>query len=268
MTPRKNTFRPAAFAAAALGMGAVLLPMQAVHAQKEAMKDGMMKGGMMKSGMAGMQPLPNSVLLFPPSVGGDETAAADLTPAQREVQEIVSEALLRYLGKGGVGVVAYNKRLPSIQRARNEGTIKNDLADNGPGDSASNALRLADLVGANEYISISVDNYKFDPKTRTATYTINAFRNASDGTPLGTSAQNAVGVAPEDVSPRFQQGSAAARAADTVAEQTVEALYPQSSALLNPPPKKENKSRLKKAKGIKAFLVPIAAGVVYLVSPK
>ena len=267
MISRKNALRPVVLAAAALtGLSAASLP--AAHAQdkmaKGKMADG--KSTMMKTGMAGMEPLPNSVLLFPPEVGAEGNASAELSPSMREVQDIVSEAMLRYLGKGGVGVVAYSRRLPSVQRAVSEGTIKTDDANKGPGDSSDKAMRFADIVGAAEYLSVSVDDYKYDPKTRTASFTLNAFRNASDGTPLGTSAQNATASAPEDVSPRFQQGSATARAAETVVEQTVQALYPQSASLLNPV-KKEPK-RLKKAKGIKAFLVPIAAGVVYLVSPK
>ena len=261
MTPRKTAVM-AATAAALLGLGLALSP-NAAHAQKKAP---MMKGDkMMKGGMAGLEPLPNSVLMFPAVVGGEGNASAAPTAMTREVQDIISESLMRYLNKGGVGVVTYNRRLPSVQRAVAEGTLKNDDADNGPGDSSAKAQRFADLVGATEYISVSVDDYKYDAKTRTATFTLNAFRNAADGTPLGTSGQNAAGAAPADVSARLQQGSATARAADTVAEQTVQALYPQSAPLLNP---KKEPSRVRKVKGIKAFIVPIAAGVVYLFSPK
>ena len=225
MNSRKTNV-PVIAAAALLGLG-VLCPINTAHAQKNS-------ASMAKPGMAGLEPLPTSVILFPAAVGGEGNASVAPTASSRETQDIISESLQRFLTKGGVGVVVYNRQLPSIQRAVAEGSLKADDAANGPGDSSDKAKRLAEMVGATEYLTVSVDNYKFDPKTRTTTFTLNAFRNAADGTPLGTSSQNATGVAPADVSPRLQQGSASARAADFVSEQTVQALYPQSAPLLNP----------------------------------
>lgn len=256
--------RPALVAAAAAIVGVGLVgALPGAHAQsgKGTINRQMMPG----MGQAGLEPLPNNVLVFPAAVGAEGGASAAPTPSARETEEIVTESLMRYLSKGGVGVVAYSRRLPSVQRALSEGTIKADDANNGPGDSPDKAKILAGLVGASEYLTVSVDNFKYDDKTKTATFSLNVFRNAADGTPLGTSGQNAQGAAPSDVSPRFQQGSAIARAADNVAEKTVQALYPQSATLLNPP-KPPQKTR--KAKGVTAFLVPIAAGIVYLFTPK
>ena len=260
MNLRKTAAHSGIVVSAVLLGVALLGPINAAHAQKKAAPA--KAGSMTKAGMAGLEPLPDSVILFPASVGGEGNASAAPTAATREIQEIVSESLQRYLSKGGVGVVIYNRQLPSVQRAVAEGSLKADDAANGPGDSSAKAQRLADMVGASEYLTISVENFKYDAKTHTATFSLNAFRNAADGTPLGTSGQNASGVAPSDVSPRLQQGSATARAADFVAEQTVQALYPQSAPLLNP---KKEPARTKKAKGVKSFLVPIAAGVVYFV---
>jgi hypothetical protein len=186
-----------------------------------------------------------SVVLFPATVGpsdgggagGDAAAAA--TPSARQVQEAVTDALRKYLSRSGVSVTVYDKRLPSIQRAVNEGGaggLRAEDAAAGPGDDPRKAQRLADIVGAAEYITATIDNYKYDPATRTASFNLSVFRNTtSDAAPLGTAAAPAQGVAPADVAPPRQEGSAAARAAETAAEQAIQGLFPRAATAADLP---------------------------------
>ena len=180
--------------------------------------------------------MPQGVLLFPAVVNGATGAT------QKEAQEIVTEALRKYLTQAGVGITVYSTRLPSVERAiKTDTSLKQDDAA-GPGDDTRKAQRLADLVGANEYITVSVDDYKYDATSRTATFNLSVFRNAtSDAAPLGTAAQGSQGVAPVDVSASRQQGSAVARAAETAAQQVTDALFPR--------PKVDEKMMDKKAPG-------------------
>lgn len=219
-----------------------------------------------RGGSVVSEPLPTSVLLFPVTVtGGDGAAAAD-TPTTREVQGIVTDALRKYLTKGGVGVVVYNSRLPSIQRAVTEGSLKNEDAAKGPGDDTRRAQRLADAVGASEFITATVENYRFDPQSRRATFNLNVFRSDASGGPLGTAAQNAVGESPNDVSASRQEESAAARAAEVVAEQVVLGIYPQSAPLLRPTPKQQAERKRKRSN--LGYIIPAAALGVFLLVPR
>lgn len=170
---------------------------------------------------------PDSVLLFPAVISApDGSAPTEPTAANRMVQEIVTDALRRQLNRSGIGVVVYDRRLPSVQRAVSEG-LKPEDAATGPGDDPRKAQRFADIAGATEYLTVSVDNYKFDTTSRTATFNLSVFRNTStDAAPLGTSAHKGQGIAPADVAAPRQEGSAAARAAEVAAEQVVADLYP------------------------------------------
>lgn len=166
---------------------------------------------------------PQGVLLFPATVNGT-TDAAQI----RDARTLVTDALRKYLTRAGVGVTVYSSRLPSIERAvRTDASVKKEDAESGPGDDELKAQRLAEVVGAVEFIVVNVEDYKFDSATRTATFNLSLVRRAtSDRAPLGTAAQGAQGVAPIDVATSRQQGSAVARAAEFGAEQVVEALFP------------------------------------------
>jgi hypothetical protein len=167
--------------------------------------------------------------------GGTGGGAGEQSAAVRQVQEAVTDALRKQLSRAGVGVVVYDRRLPSIQRAVSEGGtagLRAEDAAAGPGDDPRRAQRLADIVGASEYITATIDDYRYDSATRTATFNLSVFRNTtSDAAPLGTAAAPAQGVAPADVSPSRQEGSASARAAETAAEQAVQSLFPRAAAL-------------------------------------
>ena len=84
--------------------------------------------------MQAMKPaaLPASVLLFPAVITSDNGAAAPATANTRAIQDTITESVRQYLQRGGVGVVVYSRRLPSIQRAVAEG-IKPEDAAAGPG---------------------------------------------------------------------------------------------------------------------------------------
>ncbi len=183
----------------------------------------------------GMVIIPRDVLIFPANISGgsgDASATAQQTPTQKQVQDIVTDAFREYLSRADIGVVVYNRRLPSVQRAVAEG-LKAEDAATGPGDDVRKALRFAEVVGAAEYITLDVTNYKYDPATRSATFNVNVFRNSveDNGAPLATIAKPASGIAPADVAPPRQEGSAVARAAAQVAEETFQDLYPQVASL-------------------------------------
>lgn len=184
--------------------------------------------------MAGTVILPRDVLIFPANVssGAGDTATAPLTPTQKQAQDIVTNAFREYLSRAEIGVVVYSRRLPSVQRAVAEG-LKAEDAATGPGDDDRKALKFAQVVGAAEYITLDVTNYKYDAATRTASFNVNVFRNSveDNGAPLATIAKPASGVAPADVAVPRQEGSALARAAAQVAEETFQDLYPQVASL-------------------------------------
>lgn len=219
------------------------------------------------SGTTAQQPLPANVLLFPAVISGPNNTAAPASPAVKQTQEIVTEAVRKYLAKGGVGVTVYSSRLPSIQRAQNtgEGGLKPEDLVKGPGDDPRLAARFAELVGAAEYVMISVDDYAFDSKTGRATFNLSITRSNVDGTPLGTAAEKAVGDAPSDVAAPLKEGSASARAAELAAEKTVISVYPGAAARINPPkidmPKKKSRSRLN-------YIIPAVALGAFFIVPR
>ena len=185
--------------------------------------------------------IPRDVLIFPAMVSTgsgatttDGAATADaVSPTQKQAQDIVTSAFREHLSRAGIGVIVYNKRLPSVQRAVAEG-LKAEDAASGPGDDARKAQRFAEVVGAAEFITLDVTNYKYDTATRTATFNVNVFRNSveANGSPVATVAKPATGSAPADVALPRQEGSAVARASAQVAEETFQDLYPQVASLM------------------------------------
>ncbi|MDX1934077.1 MAG: hypothetical protein SFU56_15865 [Capsulimonadales bacterium] len=218
-----------------------------------------------KSMTAGVKPLPTNVLLFPAVIIGADNAVAKETPATKVAGEIVTEAVRKYLTLGGVGVVVYSNRLPSVQRAVNEGQgISPTDAVKGPADDARVAQKLAEVTGASEYITISVDNYNFDPQTRRATFNLSLERKAADGSAISSAAEKAVGESPADVSGPQQQESAIARAAEEVAEKSVIDVFPQSAVLINPPKVAEKK----KKRSNLGWLIPVVTLGGILAAPR
>jgi hypothetical protein len=181
--------------------------------------------------------VPSNVLVFPAEVpGANATGTAANEPAARsarDVQEIVTDAVRSKMSRAGVGLFVYSRRLPSVQRAVAEGLKAEEAA--GPGDDDARARRLAEIVGATEFVVLSVENYRYDPATRTATFSRSALRrSAEDGAPLGTVSESATGVSPEDIAAPRQEGAAVARAADVVAEQVVGGLFPLPKVATDP----------------------------------
>lgn len=212
------------------------------------------------------QPLPKDVLLFPAVVTGANGSVAPMTPQVKLVQDVVTEAVQQYLRKGGVGAVVYNSRLASVQRAVASGEgLKPEDATKGPGDDPRLAQKFADILGASEYILVSVDDYSYDPKTRRSTFNLSLIRALADGTQLGTFAEKAVGEAPGDVSASRQEGSSVARASQVVAEKGVVGIYPQTAAAIYPPPPKPAK---KKSRSALSWIIPAAAVGAFLIIPR
>lgn len=179
--------------------------------------------------LAQSKPAPTgSVLIYPAVIEGVSGESAKVAA------EVVTDALRSRLKTLGVGVVIYSGRLSSIQRAREEQQIKREDAENGPLDDRRKAQRMAEIVGASEYLSVFVDGYKFNASTRTATFNLNVNRYlAADGSPMGSFSKAQQGVAPAGVAPSRQEGSAAARAMEVGAEQSVGELYPVMPILDN-----------------------------------
>lgn len=195
-----------------LALAAFALPL-AANAQKN-------------STMSPVAPPPSNIVMFPPMLeGANPDSKGEVNKAAKNAQTLITDALKNRLTMSGVGAFVYSKRLPTVQRAVAESLIKAENAAN-PTDDERIAQRVAELMGADEYVIVDVPDYKYDAATRTATFTVSLIRKAVDGTQLGTVAEKAVGVAPEDVAANRQEGSAVARAAETVAEQTVNALFP------------------------------------------
>src|SRR4051812_9806498 len=68
----------------------------------------------------GMVEIPRDVLIFPANIStgsGDTTPAAQQTNAQKQAQEIVTNAFREHLSRADIGVLVYSRRLPSVQRA-------------------------------------------------------------------------------------------------------------------------------------------------------
>ncbi len=244
--------------AVSAAMVAVFAPLSAANAQ----------GGAAPAAMIASlnQPLPKDVMLFPAVVTGANGSVAPMTPQVKLVQEIVTEAVQEYLRKGGVGSVVYSNRLASVQRAVSSGEgLKPEDAAKGPGDDPRLAQKFADIIGASEYILVSVDNYAYDPATRRTTFNLSLIRATTDGTQLGTSAEKAVGDAPSDVSASHQEGASIARAAQVVAERGVVNIYPQAAGMIYPPKMAPQK---KKGRSSLSWIIPVAAVGALLAVPR
>lgn len=197
-----------------------------------------------QQGSSGVGSQPRSVLLFPAVAGGaPEGAAATATEpprAIREIQESVTDALRKHLARSGIMATVYNRRLPSIQRAVAEGTLTADVANTGLRDTADNARaqRLGEIIGANSFITVTIDDYRYDAATRTVSFNLSVSHIATgEGGTLGTAAAPGRGEAPADVAGSLQEGSAGARAAESAAQQAVQGLFPRAPEA-NPAQKK------------------------------
>ncbi|GAB4461705.1 MAG: hypothetical protein OHK0029_27430 [Armatimonadaceae bacterium] len=240
-----------------VALAAVAAPTPAVYAQTMSEKT---------TTLGPQAKLPNNVLLFPAVITGEGGAVVEMTPQTQQLQEIVTEAVRNNLARGGVRAVVYSNRLPSIQRAVAEGQgLKPEDAARGPMDDARLASRFAEIVGASEYVVVSVDNYSFDPQSRRATFNLTLIRSETSGASLATSAEKAVGEAPADVPNSLREGSAAARASELAAEKSVINIYPQSAVLINPPKPVEQK---KKRKSPLSYIIPAAALGILLLVPR
>jgi hypothetical protein len=196
----------------------------------------------------------DNIVLFPAYLGADATSES-----ARSTQKIVTDALRTAFIKVGVGVVVYRKNLPSVQRAvqESERGIKEEDATKGPGDDGRKARALAEVIGAAEYITVFVDDYKYDPATRTASFNLSLSRYASGSDAAIASIANPQrGEAPVDVAPARQEGSAVARAAVVGAEQAVAALFPQATMARDAKPAKPRKTTLER------LALPIFVGAI------
>ena len=215
----------------ALALAALALPLAANAQQQKS------KATVASATTAPIAAPPSNLVMFPPMIqGATPDSKGVVNKSARKAQDIITDAIKMRLSMSGVGAFVYSRRLPTVQRAVAENLIKAEAAAN-PTDDDRIAQRVAELMGADEYVIVDVPDYKYDEATKTATFTVSMIRKAVDGTQLGTVAEKAVGVAPADVAPTRQEGSAIARAAETVAEQTVSAIFPM--------PKVETKKKKK-----------------------
>lgn len=204
-------------------------------------------------GGAAARSQPRSVLLFPAVVGAPEGAAATAEPtrAVRQIQESVTDALRKHFARNGIAATVYTRRLPSIQRAVAEGTLTAEVAATGLRDTADNARaqRLAETIGANSFVTATIDDYRYDAATRAVTFNLSVSHIAAgeDGT-LGTAAAPGRGEAPADVAGSLQEGSAGARAAEAAAEQAVQGLFPRAPEP-NPAQKKQTQTQGRRGVG-------------------
>ena len=176
--------------------------------------------------VSSVAPLPSNVIMFPPMLeGAMPDSKGVVNKSAKNAQEVITEAIKLRMKLAGVGAFVYSKRLPTVQRAVAESQIKAENAAN-PADDERVAQRIAELIGADEYIIVDVPDYKYDDATKTVTFTVSLIRKSVDGTQLGTVAEKAIGTAPADIAPNRQEGSAVARAAETVAQQTVASIFP------------------------------------------
>lgn len=230
---------------------------------------------------AGTGKAPRAVLLFPAVMGGDESApsgagagaaaagtkAASGGSSLSPLQEAVTDALRKYLVRSGVSVTVYNKRLPSIQRAVAETSLPKAQADEGLRDSTDNARaqKLADLVGATSYIIPTIDDYKYDAATRTATFNLSTSHIATaGGTSLGVAAEPGKAEAPADVANSLQEGSASARAAEAAAERVVVGLFPPPPAPAEPSKKNGQGDKRRRGQRATRSAIPVFAVIASL----
>ncbi|MFY7951366.1 MAG: hypothetical protein ACOVT5_02555 [Armatimonadaceae bacterium] len=217
---------------------------------------GILVGGVVASGPVAAQtkPVPSgSVLIFPAVVEGVEGDSARL------VSEVVTDALRSRLKTLGTSVVIYSPKLSSIQRAREEQQIRKEDVEAGPLDDRRKAQRMAEIVGASEYISVFVDGYTFKSDSRSASFNLNINRYlTTDGSPVGTFTKAQAGMSPAGVAVPRQEGSAIARAMEIGGEQGIGELYPAATILENA------KAAPKKSKAssgglVKLFVAGLAA---------
>lgn len=169
-----------------------------------------------------------SVLIFPAVVEGVDGESARL------VSEVVTDALRSRLKTLGTSVVIYSPKLASIQRAKEEQQIRKEDIEAGPLDDRRKAQRMAEIVGASEYISVFVDGYTFKSDARSASFNLNINRYlTNDGSPVGTFTKTQAGMAPAGVAVPRQEGSAIARAMEIGGEQGIGELYPAATILEN-----------------------------------
>ena len=202
-------------------------------------------------------PVPSSVLIFPAYIDG-----AANNPSAKLTQKLVTDALRKYIGRLNIGTLIYDKNLSSVQRAVQESDrgLKADEAAAGPGDDSAKAKRLAEIIGAPEYILPVVDSYKYDAKTMTATFNLSLTRSSTADGPINTVANKQSGTAPADVAPSRQEGSALVRAAEVGAEQGIAQLYPDVKVPIGIVTVAKPKSRVEKY-AIPGFLIGL--GVLY-----
>lgn len=222
---------------------------------------------------------PMSVLLFPaqldpsavdaapgapaaaPAAGAASAAAPAVNPRTKMIQDIATEALRKSLAKSGVFVVLYDKRLPSIQRAISETTLQPDEVA-GPGDDPVRARKLAEIVGATEYIMPAIDSYKYDAATRTATINLSVTRTSvTDGITLGTAAAPGTGVSAADVAAPRQEGAALARSAEVAAEQATQGLFPRAPVEDKKGKKKDTKKAETRSSNPGSWFFPAAFAI-------
>lgn len=208
--------------------------------------------------LAQNKPAPNGSILLFPAVVDPESAKGE---SAKLASEVVTDALRSRLRTLGYSVVIYSSRLPSIQRAREEQQVRKG-DDDGPGDDRRKAQKLADIVGAGEYLSVFVDGYSFNADTRTATFNLNVNRYlTSDGTPIGTFNRQQQGIAPADVAVPRREGSSIARAMDAGADQSLGNLYPAIPIREMAKPPKRKRTGLNQRQA--TVLFGAALGVLY-----
>jgi hypothetical protein len=236
--------------------------------RKNALKLGIALAGVVAMGAMSVAPAsaqtpPKDVLLFPASVTTADGVVAT-GKAAVDLQEIVTDATRDYLHRSlGAGVVVYNKRLPSVQRAIAEGQRADDLLN--PGDNPGKTQRFAEMTGASEYLVLTVSDYKYDVATHKATFSVTAYRNRTQGNvAVATAAKTVSGVSASGVPASLLEESAMARAADSAVEQVVRTVYPLPPAVpkvVNTNMKASKAAKAKDKQAIKTF--GAALGVLY-----
>jgi hypothetical protein len=191
-----------------------------------------------------------------------------LSPAQQQLQEALTDAFRKNLSRAGVNATVYNRRLPSIQRAVSETTLKVDEAAEGLRDTSdtARAQRLADIVGAEGYIVPTVSDYRFDAATRTVSFNLEvAYQSTPTGASLGAAAVPGRGEAPAGVPNSLLEGSASARAAEAAVERVVNDLFPRPAALENNGDKQPEAQQKQRRSRSSQYLLPAFGGLLAFV---
>ena len=212
--------------------------------------------------MVSAQATPKDVLLFPAAVMSADGVKAT-GKAATDVQDIVTDATREYLRRTlGAGVIVYNKRLSSVQRALAEGVSASEFND--VGDSPGKTQRIADIVNASEYLILSVSDYKYDSATHKASFLITAYRNRTQGNvPIATAAKSVSGVSATGAPTAMLEESAIARAADSAVEQVIHTVYPMPPVVpkMDVKPNMAKSAKQKESQAVKIF--GVALGVLY-----